>query len=207
MELRQSITIIRQSFGWVIGTALVTGAAALAVALSSPEQFDTSLAFAINRINKQETVDYQFDGYYAIQASDLFAQTITSWLTTPSILLEIYQRADVDPDIASLSSFSGRFTTKKYSSQNIGVRFIERDKHTAEKISAAIIAVLQAKTATINQTADAKALFEIVGSSPVIVATKPSPVLSTIIGLLVGAAVAGLLVFLRHYFRTGPPTG
>lgn len=201
MELRNFIYIIRRSLIWIVITAVVTGAAGLILALQTPVSYDTSLAFAINRINKQATADYQYDGYYAIQASDLFAQTVTSWIATPSILLEMYERADVDPQIKSLSSFSSRFTTKKYSSQNIGIRFSERDQETAEKLSAAIIGVLSEKTSAINKTADAKALFEIVGSQPVIVKTQPAPILWAALGVIAGALAALLLVVLVYYLR------
>ncbi|MFH0952047.1 MAG: hypothetical protein V1838_02540 [Patescibacteria group bacterium] len=201
MELRAYITIIRKSLIWLIIVTLLTGAVGFIMAFASATKYDTSLAFSINRINKQETADYQFDGYYAIQASDLFTQTVTSWLATPSVLLEIYQTAAIDPQIRSLSSFSSRFTTKKYSSQNIGINFKERDEITAEKISAAIITVLQEKTATINQTADAKSLFAIVGSPPVIVMTKPVIWQWTVVGLVAGFLLALIFIYIVYYLR------
>ncbi|MFC1663301.1 hypothetical protein ACFL04_04040 [Patescibacteria group bacterium] len=204
MELRQYISIIKKSLIWIIVITILGGTSGLLVAITTTEKFDTSLSFNINRINKQETTEYQYDGYYAIQAADLFAKTVTSWLATPSILLEIYDEAGIDPRVDSLTSFASRFTTKKYSSQNIGVRFKERDRVTAEKIAAAIIDVLQEKTTNINQTADAKSLFEIVGSTPVIVATKPSIAVLTIVGLVAGFFVVFMMVLIIYYLRVPP---
>ena len=61
-----------------------------------------------------------------------------SWLLTPSVLLEIYEFADTDPEISSLEEISSRFKTKKYSPQNIVVRYKERDYDTADKIATAV---------------------------------------------------------------------
>src|SRR3990167_294282 len=117
---------IIQKYRWLIVIISLIGlGAGLIFSLIRPISYDTSLAFTINRINKQETAEYQFDGYYAIQASDLFSQTVMSWLMTPSVLLEIYQQAGIDPKISSLEEISSRFKTRQYSPQNIVVRYKE----------------------------------------------------------------------------------
>jgi hypothetical protein len=78
-----------------------------------------SVSFAVNRINSQSTAEYQYDGYYALQAADLFAQTVVSWFSTPSVLREVYDQASMDPEITTVSSLANRFKVKKYSAQNI----------------------------------------------------------------------------------------
>ena len=73
-------------YRWLIVIIAITGlASALVFSILRPAYYDTSLAFSINRINLQTTENYQYDGYYAIQASDLFSQTVMSWMMTPSV--------------------------------------------------------------------------------------------------------------------------
>ncbi len=178
----------------------------LIFSLILPKYYDSSISFAINRINRQTTTEYQFDGYYAIQASDLFSQTVMSWFMTPSVLLEIYEKAGIDPMIVSLEDFGGRFKTKKYSPQNIVVRYKERDVQTAKKIGQAIIETVQAKASVSNQSSDNQALFEVIGSKPVIVEKKPNLWLNVIIGFLSGVILGIIIAYLVDFWKNGQST-
>jgi len=189
-------------YRWLIVIVTIIGlASALVFSLLRPAYYDTSLAFSINRINLQTTEDYQYDGYYAIQASDLFSQTVMSWMMTPSVLLEIYQKAQIDPQISSLEEISSRFKTKKYSPQNIVVRYKERDRQTADEIAQAITTIVQEKAILANQTSEQKALFEVAGTSPVIVERKPVIWLNTLIGLVTGFIFSLIAACLIEYLR------
>ena len=131
MELRDHLGIISK-YKWLI--VVITIIATLASFLFSyyqPDYYKVSIAFGVKSINRQSTTEYQFDGYYAIKASELFSQTIISWFLTPSVLVDIYDQADIDPEITSLEQFTSRFKTKQYSAQNFVVIFKERDKSTA----------------------------------------------------------------------------
>lgn len=189
-------------YRWLIAIFTTIGlASALVFSLLRPAYYDTSLAFSINRINLQTTEDYQYDGYYAIQASDLFSQTVMSWLMTPSVLLEIYQKAQIDPQISSLEEISSRFKAKKYSPQNIVIRYKERDHQTADKIAQAITTVVEEKAVLANKTSEQKALFEVAGTSPVIVERKPVIWLNTLIGLVTGFIFSLMAAYLIEYLR------
>ncbi|MDP3964843.1 MAG: hypothetical protein Q8Q20_04295 [bacterium] len=194
--------VLRKSWPIILILGLLIGAAAYLFTVYQPVEYKSSISFAVNRINKEQTADYQFDGYYAIQASDLFSQTVVSWFFTPSVLLEIYDTAGIDPQIDTLERFTNRFKTKKFSSQNIVATFTERDRDTAEAISESIIETVQERGAALNQTADQQALFEIVGSTPVIVEETPNLWLNTIVGLIVGLWLGLALVYGVRYFRS-----
>ncbi|MFA6391929.1 MAG: hypothetical protein WCW66_04240 [Patescibacteria group bacterium] len=201
MELKEHISILRKSRVFIITFTLLVALGAFLVTNYRPVTYASSISFAVNRINKQDTPYYD-DSYFGIQASDLFSQTVISWFLTPSVLLDIYENGDVDPKIESLEKFANRFKTKKYSPQNIVVRFNERDEETANKISQAVILVVEEKAVTINQTADNKALFEIVGEKPVIVKNDPQIILTTIIGFIVGLVLSIVFVYMIRYFKT-----
>ena len=192
------------SYRWVI--VIITIAAVVSSLVFSylkPVSYDTSISFSINRINKQETLEYQYDGYYAIQAADLFSQTVMSWLMTPSVLLEIYEKANIDPHISSIENLTSRFKAKKYSPQNIVVRYKERDYQSAEKIAQAITSIVEDKAVVSNQTSDQKALFEVNGAKPVIVEDKPIIWLNVLIGLVSGLVLSIIAAYIIEYFRRG----
>jgi capsular polysaccharide biosynthesis protein len=201
MELREHIAILKKGKAFIVTFTLLVTLAAFLFTYFLPVTYASSISFAVNRINKQETPYYD-DSYFGIQASDLFSQTVISWFLTPSVLLEIYESGDIDPQIKSLDKFANRFKTKKYSPQNIVVRFNERDEETATKISEAVVEVVEKKAVSINKTVDEKALFEIVGEKPVIVKNDPQISLTTIIGFIAGLVVSIVFVYLLRYFKT-----
>lgn len=180
---------------------IILGIGGFLVAYFYPPKYVASISFTISRVNRQDTSEYQYDGYYAIRATDLFADTILSWFITPSVLLEIYEKAHLDPQIKSLTSFTSRFKTKKYSPQNLVVKFTEKSKKRAENLSAAIISILEEKAVKINTTPQNEPLFSIAASKPVIVETKPSTILYTFLGFVLGIALGIIYIYLNRFIK------
>lgn len=201
MELKEHLTIIKKFKLFIIIFTLLVTASAFLFTYYQPITYSASISFAIKRINKQSTPYYD-DSYYGIQASDLFAQTVISWFLTPSVILDIYNNAKIEPNIVNLEKFVSRFKTKKYSAQNIVVKFKERDEKTTKALSTSVAQVMEEKAGALNQSADNKALFEIDSENPVIVQNKPKLVLNTIIGFIVGLIISLILIYLYSYFTT-----
>lgn len=163
---------------------LVVTLATLVVSIRKEPRYLTSLSIAVNRINRQITTDYQYDGYYALQASDLFSQTLLSWFLTPSVLLDFYQRAGIGPNITTANELVSRFRARKFAAQNIVIQFTERDRDTAKKLADGISAVVRERSASLDSNVGGDATFDVVPSQPVIVETKPNILLNTIAALL-----------------------
>lgn len=202
MELRDYLRVYWSQRWLILGViAVACAAAAIAIALQ-PERTGVSASFAINRTNRVETTQYEYDGYYALQAADLFAQTVVSWFDTPSFLRTVYEKANLDPMIETVNSLPARFSVKKYSAQNIVVKFTESNQERASKVATALAAVMEDTTKDLNATSTGKALFEIISGPPVIApATAPRMLIFTVTIILSGAA--GLLLAAgRHYLRS-----
>jgi capsular polysaccharide biosynthesis protein len=201
MELREYLSVVNKYKWLVIFISLVAALIAFLLSYFKPVVYDASLSFAVNRTNREVTDQYQYDGYYAIQASDLVSQTVVSWFATPSVVKEIYNKAGVNPAFNSLDKYATLFQTKKYSCQNIGVKFTEKEEATAEKVAEATVEVVSTKVLELNKSADAKSLFEAVPSPAVILAVKPNVILNTVIALVAGLILSLLLVYIIQYFK------
>lgn len=201
MELRDYISIYWRQRWLIVIIMIIATATTWIVAASQPTRFGSSQSFAINRINRDTTSDYQFDGYYALQAADLFSQTVVSWFSTPSVLQEVYQQANLDPEIDSLSSLPSRFKVKKYSSQNIVVRVTERDNARLTKVTAAVKQVMEQKAAQLNQDPNGKSQFTIVGSAPVMAPIRPMVWLASFVALILSFGLSLFVAAARHYLR------
>lgn len=201
MELRDYIKVYWAQRWMIVAFVLVATVVAAVVTGTRPERTGASVSFAINRTNREATTQYQYDGYYALQAADLFAQTVVSWFSTPSVLQEVYQRANIDPEIQTINSLPKRFSVRKYSAQNIVVKFSERTKDRAVMVADNLAQVMAQKATDLNQTSDGKALFEIVAGSPVIAPAVPNMALITITAAVLSFALALFIAAARHYLR------
>jgi len=201
MELRDYLKVYWKQRVMIGLLVLVSTGTALVVAATRPERTGVSVSFAINRTNREATTQYQYDGYYALQASDLFAQTVVSWFSTPSVLLEVYQKVNLDPAIQSTANLPSRFSVRKYSAQNIVVKFTERDNQRAEKVADGLKKVMESKASMLNQTSDGKSLFEIVAGVPVVApATSNLPLIGVVTAIL-SLAIGMFVAATRHYLR------
>ncbi|MBI3956774.1 MAG: hypothetical protein HY340_02185 [Candidatus Kerfeldbacteria bacterium] len=204
MNAQSPVILLRQSRIFLILFVIVATVATAVFSATAEPQHATSLSITVNRVHRQATQDYQYDGYYAIQASDLFSQTILSWFLTPSALLEFYQRAEVDPQIDSLGGLTGRFKARKFSAQNIVVQFSDPNRDNAEKLAKAIGAVVKERGESLNKDSDGENIFEVLPAAPVIVETRPSVALNSVVAFIASAIIAFVLVAARRYLGGAP---
>lgn len=75
------------------------GLAAIAYvgALKVGTTYTTHYSYLVSLAERENSTDYTFDGYYALQATDLFAATLARWATTPEVIAAAYDQAGLPP--------------------------------------------------------------------------------------------------------------
>lgn len=201
MELKQYIKIIKQHIKLVAAVLILVGTFAFVFSAIRPITYETSLSLLISRTTIQETEDYKYDGYYAIQANDLFANTTVGWLKSPEIVVAIYKEAGVSLSAENLRKLEKNFKAFKTSPHSVEVKFKSKTKKDAQSVVKAAVSVLEKKTKIIGRTSQEEIAFSIIGSEPVIVEKKPNLILNTMVGLISGIFLGILLVFSKEYFK------
>lgn len=194
------IKIINQNKIKIIATALIAGILAVLIAQFLPAKYDASVALNVIRVNREETGDYQYDGFYAIQASNLFAETIVSWLQTPAVFKEIYEQSGKKDAVSSLSDFAGAFKSKKMSSQNIVVKFSSKTEEEAKTLALSLASVIEKKSRESLETAKKEAVFEIKSADSVIIKRSYDAAMIFFAGLITGLALGVLRALGKNYF-------
>jgi len=205
MEFRDALQTYGRHRFLGIAIVVVTVAAAYLWSALQPIRYSTSMSLGVNRANKDATSDYQYDGYYALQAADLFSQTLVSWMQTPSILVEIYRQADLPTDEDSIRGITGRFKTKKVAAQNVVVTYMSPTEEEAERLANAMTKVTSELTKDVNRDANNQSLFELRSATPVIVRAKIDPVLLGIASVVIGIVLAMFLVPFVTYLAGAKP--
>lgn len=200
MELRNYIKIIKRNSKLIIAVSVVTAMSAFLFSVAQPLKYEVSLSLFITKNKTQETDDFKYDGYYALQASEIIADSIGQWMKSPEIVNTIYQRAEVAQDFKNIKSYTKKFIAKKMSAQYVEVKFKTSDQEDAKKISTATVEALKSKIKNLEENSEQELSFSIESGEPIILESKPNAFLNLIIGLISGLMLGIFAVFGKEYF-------
>ena len=133
MDLKQSIEPIVRYWWLILVTIVATMLLIVIFDKAQPASYDGAVTLLVKQTlpSSEEGNDYKYDGYYAVMANQTFADTIESWLESPSFVAEVYQNAGLDiPN--NISTLSGRFIIDKVVSQSVSVRVLAGSKEEAD---------------------------------------------------------------------------
>lgn len=201
MELKEYLKLIRKNLKLILIVGVVAALSAFLFSNFQPVKYETSLSLLISKNKTQETDDFKYDGYYALQAGEMLADTVTEWLKSPTMVNAIYQEASVPGNFGSVKSYAKKFTAKKMSSQHIEVKFDSEAKESAEKISSAIIRIINDKIKALEENSEEEISFSASGENPVIVEKKPDALFNLVIGFISGLILGIFIVFGKEYFK------
>lgn len=192
-------SILAKPFLSIMLFAALGGLAGRALAEMAPNSARVSLAFTIAEQSRQETADYSYDGYYSVRAAELVSDTMISWLSTPSVIKDIYAAAGIPIGDDRAFAEAGRtFRAKKLSSQNVVVSFAAPDRQAAALLAEQTSKTLSERAAQLVLSPKEKSLFLVTASDPVIADASLPPEATSAAGVLVGA-FAGFAV--TYYVR------
>ncbi len=201
MELKEYLKIIKKNLKLILAVGAIAALSAFLFSSFQPVKYETSLSLLISKNKTQETDDFKYDGYYALQAGEMLADTIVEWTKSPAVVNAIYQEASVHGNFGSIKSYAKKFTAKKMSSQHIEIKFNSDTKESAEKISSAAVKTINDKIKTLEENSGEEISFLIKGENPVIVEKKPDMLLNLFIGFISGLILGIFIVFGKEYFR------
>ena len=120
----------------------------LSITKLAPTSYDVSLALNIERKTNDTGQFYTYDGYYAIQATELFGKSVASWFVTPDFVEDVLRNADKsDINKLSVKDFRRVFTPEQVSASVVEVRFgvdkVELGNTLTESISSSIISYME----------------------------------------------------------------
>ncbi len=189
----------RYKFIWIFAVFVAVGAGLFSWARG--EKFVVSLAITVSRQGTQESVDYKYDNYYAIKASDEFGDTVAGWFKTPEIASAINERIGISPVGWSLSDLSGKFKTAKISPNLVEIRYGAKSEAQARQTAQAIDQVISGKINQLNDSSQQGISFLAIVGQPVIVKNTFAVWWNVLAGLLVGLVFGFFVQVAKEYFQ------
>lgn len=168
----------------------------LAITKLAPTSYDVSLALNIERKSNDTGQFYTYDGYYAIQATELFGKSVASWFVTPDFVEDILKNADKS-DIAELSvkDFRRVFTPEQISANIVEVRFGVKES----KLGSTLTESISTSIDSYMQTRGIKDYNIFVGT-PVIRQVDYNPILFALGGGFLALALGISILIIKKYY-------
>ncbi|MEY3470862.1 MAG: hypothetical protein RLZZ223_212 [Candidatus Parcubacteria bacterium] len=170
----------------------------LAITKLMPVSYDVSLALNIERKTNDTGQFYTYDGYYAIQATELFGKSVASWFVTPDFVEDVLRNADKsDINKLSVKDFRRVFTPEQVSASVVEVRFGVKEVELGATLTDSI-------SSSISSYMDTRGIkdYNIFVGTPVIRKVDYNPLLfalgSGLLALALGISVAAIK---QHYWK------
>lgn len=199
MEIRNYFRTIKKFIWWLIVPLIIVLVLTLVFSLVYSESYQIPLSFSVNRrAQENETTDYQFDSYYAIQSNVMLASQFSEWLKSGSVISSIYNNSGLDEESSTLTK---EWKVTAYSPQNIELLFRGRDKGRLSKLAEAALLTTNERIEEFTGTGDA-----VVGTvdlpDEIITTTKKTPLLlNMIVGLLAGVIIGLIFIYFKSIFN------
>ena len=88
--------VVRERLPMIILISVTVAVAALFAAKQVKPSHEVHFSYLISLSARDPSQDFRFDGYYALQATDLFAATLARWVATPEVVVAAHQEANLE---------------------------------------------------------------------------------------------------------------
>lgn len=172
---------------WMISLVVVVLTTVGAILLPSalPDTYDVSLSLDVNRVEESSDEYFTYEGFYAIQTSELFAEVVSNWFTSPNFVVDVLERAEVDTSEGNVTDFRGFFTSEQLASNLVEVRWGVDSPEDGQAITDSIRVEVDERLSENPEYEE----FEVLANEPVIRLVRPNPIFYGMGGFLVGIFV------------------
>ena len=144
--------------------------------------------------------DFKYDGYYAVLANQQLSDTLETWLVSPDVVDEIYQRAGINPP-TSLDALSNVFNINKEVSQSIKVVMNTSTADEAERVLKAMIDIMREKVEGMIVSYDNRPIFTVSSTQVLVLPHEIDYRLQYGVGIAGGLLVGLLLAYFVYALR------
>lgn len=191
------IPLLLRQWGRSIVLVAVLAAVVTAVLTTRlPRQVEVVQTLTIPVPDRPSTNEYEFDGYYALQATEIFADTLAGWLTSADLVAEAYDRAAMPRPATSVRRLARVFVARKVSGQLVELRFQTAREADARRLLQEVDRLIAERAVAFNESGRSALAFSIHPQDPLILPVQRSVPIRALVAALVAAGVfTSIVVF------------
>ena len=157
---------IRQSLLVLLVISLGMGVATYFFLNRQGSSYEVHFSYLVSLEDRASSSQYQFDGYYALQAVELFTKTLASWITTPELIVEAYQQAHVILPGSDSRHLQAGITATQAAPQLVEVTVKNQDRQSAEGLAKALQKTIEERVKVYQQQGTPAVRFIVVPTTP-----------------------------------------
>lgn len=187
--------MIQRRLPYFLLLGLGLAAATFSVAARRGVTFEVHYSHLVSITERERSPDYTFDGYYALQATDLFTATLAGWTGAPEVIVAAYIEAGLPVPDKGARQLRKTVSARQTAPQLVEVTVSADSKKTAERLARGLIAVTDRNVALYHEEGIPALQFSVVTTNPWTAASRPAAAilsgavfLATVI-LLINAAI------------------
>lgn len=114
--------------------SIVAAGVALVIARQLPVQHQAHFSYSVSLAVREQSTEYQFDGFYALQATDLFTATLASWAQAPEMVAAAYRAGGLELPTQDPRRLVRSIEARKVAPQLVEITIRETDAARAQQL-------------------------------------------------------------------------
>lgn len=173
-NFEQYLNFIWWKLPFVLLVSLLAALVAYGVTARLGPAYEAHFSYLISMSEREAAPDFRFDGYYAISATDLFADTLAQWVATPEVVVAAYQAAGLPLNEPSPRQLTKIIRAEKSAPQLVHVTIRTNQEETTKKLTAALQHVMDENIEQYLQQGIPAVQFRLVASQPWVGIERPA---------------------------------
>lgn len=202
MELYDYIKILQKAWGFIMLVTMVFVAVAIVFVVRTKPTFSSALSITVERqqvVSQKDANFFEYDGFYNVQSSGLFADTLANMLQTPQVVESIFERAgQKTPQVKSISHLAKIFVVRKLPPATLSLTVETPSATQGSSLLNAAVQELEIRSQSISLL-NKEDQFKLYASSSTSVVNKISLSFAIIIAVVLGLVLSTFIVFVRQF--------
>jgi capsular polysaccharide biosynthesis protein len=199
MDLKQYLSVPIRRYKTIIIIILLFLLSFLFIASYKGNTYPVTMFYTISLDDDQETTDFKYSSFYAIQSGLEFTRTVSGWFEDPAFESQVFEIAKInkDEELNILKKLLGFFSSKRVERQNIRVTFSSSQDERSHKIAEALTTVLNIRLDEYNENSNTK--YKIALSSKWVELKEVPYLLVILLSIFMGLFGGALFVYIYEY--------
>lgn len=166
--------VVLHSLSAMLLLSLLAAAVAYVVTDAMGTTYEVHFSYVVSLSEREPSREFRFDGYYALQATDLFTSTVAEWTQTPEIVVRAMAAAGIAPQGYSSRSLKSLVTAEKAAPQLVHVVVRANDEQSAKKMAQALVNAVMKQVEDYHEKGIPALRFRVVSSEPWVGVSEPA---------------------------------
>ena len=162
---------------------------------------EVHFSYLVSLSERESLQAFRFDGFYALQATDLFAATLAKWVQTPEVIVAAYAKAELEVMTDDPRQLTKQVRSEKTAPQLVEISVLGESKEEAQRLAEGLRLVMEENVRAYHEQGVPAASFSVMATDPWTGTRKFSPSIITLATFLftffIGLNIVLLLESLR----------